>query len=483
VISLGPILRGEARDTVVFTGSNLLNRVGGLLLLPLYWSKLSPEDYGILAVIAVIGAFQALLSSLSLDLAVTRLYYEWPAAERRQNLGAIWVWNWLATLASGALFLLLLKIVGPMLFPEVPYDPWLLLGIIGGTLGNLFVIPASTVRIKRLPWLFAAYNLTGFALSTGLALWFVLVLDQGLRGLLISTILANLLLAAMGGLLMLRFARPALSAPGFRDAIRFALPAMPAGLIGTVGSILDRLVLTQFASLHTLGIYAVSLKFVDVLNGLHSSIKMSYGPFLMQQITEDRKHGREVVAAVTPYYLIPYLVVGLALSLFIGPVVHAIDRPDYFDVVVWVPLLAGEAVFACMNAYYGNGILLGKRTALLSIPAGAYLAVLTISSVALVPPYQLAGLVASLYLSTAAMFVISVYLSQKTYYIPHAWDALVGLCVLAVASAALGRVWTPSDLGAEVVVKGVLLLAFLGLAWWVVSRRGGMVRADPVSEA
>lgn len=480
--SLRPVLKGEARDAFIFTGSNLLNRVGGLLLLPLYWSRLSPDDYGILAVVAVIAAFQALLSTMSLDLAVTRFYYEWPSADRRRNLGAIWSWNWLLTFISGGSFLLLLMFLGPVLFATVPYYPWLFLGIIGNTLGSLFVIPAATVRIKRLPWLFAAYNLMAFAVSTALGVWFVLVLDQGIRGLLISIVLSNFLLATLGGLLMLRFSQPALTAPGFRDALRFALPATPAALIGTVGAILDRLLLTQFASLHTLGIYSVSLKFVDVVNALHASIKMSYGPFLMKTVAEDLKHGRDVVAALTPYYLIPYFVVGLALSLFIGPVVHLINRPDYFEVVVWVPWLAGEAVFGSLPAFYGNGLLLGRRTELLSVPAGVYLLVLVITSVALVPPFQLAGLVVSLYISDAVLFGVNVYLSQRAYYFRHRWKALAGLVVLAVASAALGRVLTPNVLAAEIAMKGLLLLVFVGTAWWVVSDRGRMIHAQHAME-
>ena len=52
---VGPVLKGEARDALVFAGSNMLNRLGALLLLPLYWTRLKPEDFGVLAVIAVIG--------------------------------------------------------------------------------------------------------------------------------------------------------------------------------------------------------------------------------------------------------------------------------------------------------------------------------------------------------------------------------------------------------------------------------------------
>ena len=40
-----------------------LSRIGAFLLLLLFLGKLAPEDFGILAVIAVIGAFQLLIGT------------------------------------------------------------------------------------------------------------------------------------------------------------------------------------------------------------------------------------------------------------------------------------------------------------------------------------------------------------------------------------------------------------------------------------
>ena len=68
--ALGSVLKVEARDALIFTGSSMLYQLGSLVLLPIYWSRLSPADFGILAVISVIGAFQALLSSLSREIRV-----------------------------------------------------------------------------------------------------------------------------------------------------------------------------------------------------------------------------------------------------------------------------------------------------------------------------------------------------------------------------------------------------------------------------
>ena len=467
----GPALRVEAKDAVIFAGSNLLNRVGSLLLLPLYWTKLSPVDYGVLASIAVLGVFQNVLGSVSLDLAITRFYYEWPEASRRRNLGAIWVWSWLAVLVVGLGFALLIPVVGPIAFPDVDPNPWLFLGIAANAIGTLFIIPASAIRIKRLPWLFATYNLIGFATATGLGLWLVLVEDLGLFGYVLSMIGSNLALAIIGAVVMLRFARPAFSSPGLGEAVQFALPALPSQLIGAVGLSVDRLLLGSLTNLQTLGIYAVAQRFGGVIDSLHSSIKMTFGPMMMKNITVDGDRGKAIVVAVTPYYLIPYFAAAVGLTSFIGPLVRFIGRADYVGVVNVVPWLVGVQVVSCLYFYYCNGLFLGKRTDLLTGPALVQLLVLVVSSLLLIVPLQMAGVIVSRYAAAVVFFGLSLYLSQRTFRIDHRWGALVRLAIAATGFAVVGNVLVLDSLALEILVKSAMWLAFVGLA--VVAVGGG----------
>ncbi|MBA3778619.1 MAG: lipopolysaccharide biosynthesis protein [Chloroflexi bacterium] len=465
---LAPILRAEARDALVFTSSTLINRVGAFLLLPLFLSKLSPEDFGILAVIAVVGAFQMLIGSLSLDLAVTRLYYEWPEAERRRNLGSIWVWSWIATFGSGALFLVVMPFLAPFLFPDVPYEPSLPLGIISNALAGLLVLPATTIRIRRLPWLFAVYSVASFVVTGGLGLWFVLGLDLGLGGYLSALILANTALASLSILVMLRFSRPSITSSGLAGALRFSVPALPSALISTFGVTLDRILLAQFATLHTLGIYAVAMKFVELIGALHQSLKMTFIPFTMQHMAADVERGRQLVGSVIPFYLIPYLAATLGLVLFIGPVVRIIDQPEYFPVVEWVPWLAGAYLIACLFVYFGNGMLLANRTYLLTIPAAAQLAAMTVTGFLLIPPFQLAGVVATRYAGAIVLFGSSLYLSRRVFRIEHRWAVLLALAGALLLFAASGSVLTPSDAALEIIARAAVWAVFLIVALSIV---------------
>src|SRR5689334_6809005 len=69
----------------------LLTRLGNFLLLPLYWSKLRPWEFGILAVAEVVGLGLTGVLTLCLEASVTRSYHEWSEEERPRQLGAIWI--------------------------------------------------------------------------------------------------------------------------------------------------------------------------------------------------------------------------------------------------------------------------------------------------------------------------------------------------------------------------------------------------------
>lgn len=463
------ILQLEARDALVFTGSNLLNRLGALLVVPLYWSQLSPADYGAIAVIGVVGAFQGVFSSLSLDLAITRFFYEWPEEDRPANLGAIWTTSWAATTATLLVALIVVPFMAPLVFPEI--SAWTFgLGVVGNALANLFIIPASTIRIQRLPRTYAALNLLGFGLAVGLGLTLVLTLKLGLNGFLWSVIFANLVMAVVGATAMRRVAHLTLRSPGIGEAIDFSLRAMPAQIVSAIGSVIDRVLLGILGDLRTLGIYAVAQRFADVIGALHSALKMTFGPFMMRSIAS-RADGRDLVARVTPFYLLPYFVVGVAISLYIDPFVRFVRQPEFDGVAVVVPWLVGIGILGSLYFYYCNGLFLGRRTDLLLRPAILQVGVLAAASLVLIGPLQIAGVIASRYLAAVAFLGASLYLSQRIFRFEHQWAPLIGLSLAAVAAVLVGRLLPVQPVLNEVATQTIVLGGFVALGAWTVGGR------------
>jgi O-antigen/teichoic acid export membrane protein len=187
------------------------------------------------------------------------------------------------------------------------------------------------------------------------------------------------------------------------------------------------------------------------------------------------------VGSVIPFYLIPYLAATLGLVLFIGPVVRIIGRPEYLPVVEWVPWLAGAHLIACLYVYFGNGMLLANRTDLLTIPAVAQLAAMTVFGFVLIPPFQLAGVVATRYAGAIALFASSLYLSRRVFPIEHRWAVLLALAGALLVFAASGSVLTSSDIRVEIIASAGVWAAFLVVALSIVvgGRRVGLPRPAP----
>ena len=281
------LVKSEAKTAAIYVGTSALNQLASFILIPFYWQVLSPADYGVIAITEVIGRFVACFLGLELGMGITRFYYEWPEKERRSRLGAIWMGHWASTVGLGILSFGAIWVVSPVLFPSVAFYPYLFLGLVVTILNSMQEVINHTLRIKKLPMIFAAYNLGGFLVRVFCSIWFVVILDRKLQGYFEGLIVGNALVVMICGGLMLCYARPCFGGPALKEAVRFAMPIIWSNVLNKISSVADRLMLQYFASLEVLGIYAVSVKFAQVLTQFHGAIKNVVCSLFVQN------HGRQ----------------------------------------------------------------------------------------------------------------------------------------------------------------------------------------------
>ena len=419
-----PVLKREAQHASIYTLATVTTQVGSFLVVPLFWRKLSLADYGIISLTEVIGTFMTLFVGISLDTSITRFYYEWPDALRKRLVGTLWVLNWLSCAVFGVFATVLIWLGSSFLFPDVAFYPYLFLGLILTTIRSLFVVPYATIRIVNSPRLYTTYSLVNFSVQMSLNILFVLVLDKHLYGYFTSSILGAGVVAALGGVIMLRFATPCIEKEGLRESLRFSLPSIPTSILSAITQVLDRFLLQQFASLEVLGVYAVSLKFTNLLVYLHNALKLSYVPFMVKSISDDCKSGVQMLMRVRLLYLFPLFVTGLTVAVFVRDFVQLSGRSEYSQVAAWVPWLVGPALISTLTIYLAPGLFLAKRTDLTWIPQNVQLSAVVVAGFALIPRFQLTGVVISRYFSTVSLFVVTLVISQRQYPIAAQWRRL-----------------------------------------------------------
>lgn len=469
--------RREARHISIYTLATFVPQLSSFLIVPLFWQKLSLADYGVIGLTEMIGTFLILFLGLSLDTSITRFYYEWPNAERRRRVGTLWVLNWLACLATGAVATVLLRLSSRFLFPDVAFEPYLLFGMVLAVLRAMFAVPYATIRIVNSPALFAAYNLSTFAIQLTLNVVFVLVLDQGLYGYYTSSIIGSAITAAIGGAIMLWYAEPALERSGLRESLRFALPSVPTSMINAATQVLDRFLLQRFGSLEAVGVYAVSLRFTNLILYLHNALKLSYMPFLLKAVAADRTEGIRTLVRARQFYLLPLCIAALGLSIFIGDFVRLAGSAEYFQVANWVPWFTGAVLVSTLSVYFAPGLFLAKRSDLTWIPQLAQLAVVAAAGVLLIPRFQLSGVVASRYASAITFFAVTLALSQRVYPVAVEWRRLLEIAAVLIVAVIAGRAIDVGSVALDISARTVLLAATIVLLGYVVTRSLTTLRA------
>ncbi len=413
----------EGKDALIYVLSNALIQFGNLIVVPLFWKKLSPEDYGIIAITEIIGAFLGIFLGLSLEQSINKFYYEWTGEQRKRGIGAIWVVSWSSSIIFGILSIFMFSFITEYIFNGINFYPYIYMGLISIVLNSLGIITFTTLRIKRVPWLYSIYSLSIFLIYLSLRTYCVLIDNQGLIGYFKANIVGASIIIALAIVIMSKFARPCLRNSGLIASLKFALPIIPSSIISVFTSISDRFILQNVASLSILGIYSISLKFASIITVLHDGIKSSYSPYLWQTVNKEI-NAKYIIAKKATIFIMPIYIAGIFISLYIDDIIQLINRPLYFPVADLVPWVVGFTLISCHYLYYSPGMMLGNRTDLLWIPAtlqliALYASIFTFKQVGFVE------IIIAKYVATLVYFLTSYYLSQRYYCVPYKINRLI----------------------------------------------------------
>jgi O-antigen/teichoic acid export membrane protein len=370
--------------------------------------------------------------------------------------------NWGSSIVLGSLSIAFFYFLSPVLFPEVGFFPIIFLGLVNTILVSLTLVAQTTIRIRKMPKLYAAYRLSTFLLQIGISIYFVLILKRGLVGYFVALVVSSFLSALFSGFIMSSFGKPCLLNAGIKDALRFAVPMIPSALLTSFTSILDKLILKQFCSLQTLGIYSIALKFASIIIVVQNSLKLSYGPFFMKNVLTE--NGQNVIYRMTGFYIFPLFFTGLSLSVFIDKVVYIIGQPSYYPVIEYVPYLAVVILIGCMNVFYANGILLSNRTYLLVYPALLQLVTL-LTGVYLIPRYEILGIITAKFLSVTGFVVATVLLSNRVYKLRYNWMKLIAFGSMMLAGMLLNMMIETCVMAYKGLISIVIVCAFTMAAY------------------
>lgn len=468
----GRLFKHFAFNAAIYGASLGLVRFGWVLLLPLYWQKLSPADYGVIGIAQLVQVVLGPILSIGLHDAIQRFFHEWNDDERPRYVAALWT----VSLVFSIVICALLNWAGPWLFEQlfnqVPFDPYLQITLWAAFFTNLSVFPLAILRSRERLKTFSAITILAFLSQATLTLYFVLGLDMGAHGYLLGVLLSAILMGGCYVFLMLRECHFKFSMQHISRPLRYSLPTVPVAILDGTASLFDRFFLDKHVPLAQIGLYNLSNQFGSAFNFFNQTLKTSWLPFLYRVVSE-REDGPEVLSRYAVYYLALLVVPALAISLLSEELIELIGNSQYYGVYTYVPGFVLIYYIQSVAAAMGRGMDLAKKTHLWpAVPISSIVVSLLGLSI-LVPSHGLWGAIAALVVAAIVRVTVQVWLSVRYYPRPLRLGQLSVIWLIGVLFFGMGFALDGIPWWVEVLAKlGLIVVAIVIIGRLVIGRAG-----------
>ncbi len=426
-----------------FGVSNVMTKIIGFLLIPVYTQYLSPDDYGIVELCGAFSAFVIIFIRLGVPGAVNRFYFDYKNKPEKLNDYVTTIHHLLvfSSIILGTVVGIVMYVFSDTILPGILFFPFLVLTIINAGFSANSDLQKRLLQSKEKSAYMAKLNISLALVGIGLALLFVVVLNFGALGLMLSQSVTTFIFFIQAQYYLRHYINGKFNWSMLRDSLRYGAGLLPHHLFAVMAPLLSKVVLNSKESLAALGIFALAIRFTQPLDILYNTFNMSFNPiyFSLRKNKENQK-------IRTVYRSVWYISIGVfTLVAIILPSIIPLITPERFHQSAYlIPILAlgflGQVLYSLflIENYYD------KNTKRVSLVTGSGLAINLLVTLLTV---NTLGVYAVAIASSAGFITLSVmgYIFSKKHFLNYIDLKTIAIGLLIIVPIFMLAVLTPLD--------------------------------------
>jgi O-antigen/teichoic acid export membrane protein len=457
-----PVLKSTLKNTFIYSIGTFSSRLAGFILIPLYTSHFSLDEYGRMSMMEI--SAQVLLAVLGLSLYNAFFRWFWDKnymAKQKSILFSVLVF----LLFQTGLFLILAITfqheLSFLLFDSDQYSYLIQLLLLVSGFEAIGVLVSTLLRLKERAVLYTVLQVVKLALSLLTTVYLIVVQDRNIEAVYEAQLIANILYIILIFNLLRKNIEIKMEWKILRDMLSFSFPLVLTSISGIILNITDRYSLRFLANIEYVGVYSLGFKVANTIRVfLITSVNLALQPIIYKMM-DDPGHKR-FYSKVMTYFTFGLMFFVLFFSLYAPEIIKVISKHnmDYWDAYKIVPVLSLSMLFSMLRDVSYTGLNIVKKTKIIAflIIAAALLNVLM--NMLFIPKWGFYGAAAATTLSQFIFFVFVYYFAQRHYAIPYEIKKLVLMILIGIAIYAAGYFTNPWPLFWRLLVKALLIGSF-----------------------
>ena len=404
------------KNASIYTGSNIFSALVPFICMPVLTRYLTPEDYGIVAIMGSLISFLTPFVGLNIDGAIAANYYHDSDNFTRfvKNCNSILVISSLVVVAL--IYIFSEYISSYTLFPS----DWLWSLVMICVCQFVYGVHLTMLQMKQQALNYGILQVLTVIFNSGLSIFLVVVLSMNWQGRVLAqviTVLAfmmgSIYYFSKNGLLGLAFDREYIN-----KALNFGVPLIPHAIAGSLLTVVDRFFIANYVDIGVAGLFVLGAQIGSGMELLTSSFNKAYVPWLFKQLKNITYERKCKIVRYTYLYFLSVILIAIVYSLalpyllviFVGEKFYASAQ------FVWPFAFAGAIngmYYMVVNYIFftGHTAQLMYRTLLVGI-------IHTLLSYILTCYYGVVGACWCVLISHSVMFFIVWNLSNNVFKMP-----------------------------------------------------------------
>ncbi len=350
------------KNSVIYLGSSILNKLIPFLLLPVMTKYLSPQEYGALSIYMILITLYGAFIGMNIHINVSKNFFEVPKQEM-----ALYIGNMLFIVSISCTVYFFLTVIGIQFFDTVfsIESDWLLAIPIISIMMMVNNINISILRNEGKAYTYGIFEISNTLVNMSVTLLFLLFFNFGWHSQIIGIFAGYFLFFIIGTVYMYKrgYINVRVDVSKIKSLLAVSLPLIPHVLGAVIITMSDRIFIERMISLEAVGIYSVGYMFGMVVMLFTDAFIKAWSPWFFKNLAEPTDSKKKKIVKYTYIYIIGVFILALLISLLSETVLpYFVDETFYgaHEYILWISL--GYAVHGVYKIFFPYLVHISKTS-------------------------------------------------------------------------------------------------------------------------
>lgn len=454
-------LKHTAKETLIYSLGNISTKLIGLILLPLYTSHLTTEEYGIFAILEVTSQLLTVALGFRLSTAMLRFSSSEESEEKKKTVIFIaLVSTFFSVILLNLIFQPFSKELSVLFFDHDQFKSYFKILFLWSSFDIFNRLFFDYLRLKNRSVFYMIVTILKVSIILVFNIYFIAYLNLGIKGIIISQLIGCIFVFIIILPKIFRSLSYKFDFSVFKEMFKYGFPLIFSGISMLLLAIGDRYILKYYLSYSEVGVYSLGYKIAGLINMLLiQSFQLGFLPIAFKMYS--KPDAKRYFSKVLTYYTFILIFVSLGLVFFSKEIILLLSKKQSYVVAYTVvPIITLAFIFKGMQYVFSIGLHYAKKTQYNAYIISILVVVNMGINIVLIPQIGMYGSAVAAVISNLSMMLLFYHYSQKLYHIPFEIKKIYKLFAVGFALYGISTLSNYFNLYIGMIIKFIMLLSF-----------------------